>query len=88
MSIVERLLRIKRGKNLLSSQPAFDRMDTEEMHMRLPTFLRCDEGHIRGEIGEVLAGLKPGRSSEDEVTVFKSVGNAAQDLAVANLAFA
>jgi ornithine cyclodeaminase/alanine dehydrogenase-like protein (mu-crystallin family) len=56
--------------------------------MRLPTLLRCDEGHIRGEIGEVLAGLKPGRSSEDEVTVFKSVGNAAQDLAVANLAFA
>ena len=46
-----------------------------------------DEGHIRAEIGEVLAGLKPGRSSEDEVTVFKSVGNAALDLAVASLAF-
>jgi ornithine cyclodeaminase/alanine dehydrogenase-like protein (mu-crystallin family) len=46
-----------------------------------------DEGHIRAEIGEVLAGLKPGRSSEDEVTVFKSVGNAALDLAVASLVF-
>jgi ornithine cyclodeaminase/alanine dehydrogenase-like protein (mu-crystallin family) len=43
------------------------------------------ENHIRAEIGEVLAGLKPGRSSDDEVTVFKSVGNAAQDLAVAVL---
>jgi ornithine cyclodeaminase/alanine dehydrogenase-like protein (mu-crystallin family) len=43
------------------------------------------EGHIRAEIGEVLAGLKPGRLSEDEVTVFKSVGNAVEDLAVASL---
>jgi len=46
-----------------------------------------DEGHIRAEIGEVLAGLKPGRRSEDEVTVFKSVGNAVLDLAVASLVF-
>lgn len=41
--------------------------------------------HIRAEIGEVLAGLKPGRCSEDEITVFKSVGNAVEDLAVASL---
>ena len=44
-----------------------------------------DEGHILAEIGEVLAGLKPGRGSDDEVTVFKSVGNAALDLAMASL---
>ena len=44
-----------------------------------------DETHIRAEIGEVLAGLKPGRRSEDEITVFKSVGNAVEDLAVAAL---
>jgi len=43
------------------------------------------EGHIRAEIGEVLAGLKPGRRSDAEVTVFKAVGNAAEDLAVASL---
>ncbi|NTV81295.1 MAG: hypothetical protein HGA24_07730 [Candidatus Aminicenantes bacterium] len=43
------------------------------------------EDHIRAEIGEVLAGLKPGRGSDDEVTLFKSVGNAVLDLAVANL---
>jgi len=43
------------------------------------------EGHIRAEIGEVLAGLKPGRGSEEEITVFKSVGNAVEDLAVAGL---
>jgi ornithine cyclodeaminase/alanine dehydrogenase-like protein (mu-crystallin family) len=44
-----------------------------------------DEGHIRAEIGEVLAGLKPGRISGDDITLFKSVGNAAQDLAIACL---
>jgi ornithine cyclodeaminase/alanine dehydrogenase-like protein (mu-crystallin family) len=43
------------------------------------------EGHIRAEIGEVLAGLKPGRGSEEEITIFKSVGNAVEDLAVAGL---
>jgi len=46
-----------------------------------------DESHVRAEIGEVLAGLKPGRSSDDDVTVFKSVGNAALDLAMASLVF-
>jgi ornithine cyclodeaminase/alanine dehydrogenase-like protein (mu-crystallin family) len=43
------------------------------------------DDHIRAEIGEVLAGLKPGRGSDDEVTLFKSVGNAVLDLAVAAL---
>ena len=42
-------------------------------------------GHIRAEIGEVLAGTAPGRQSEDEITLFKSVGNAVEDLAVAGL---
>jgi len=46
-----------------------------------------DEDHILAEIGEVLAGLKPGRSSADEITVFKAVGNAALDLAMASLVF-
>jgi ornithine cyclodeaminase/alanine dehydrogenase-like protein (mu-crystallin family) len=44
-----------------------------------------DKSHIRAEIGEILAGLKPGRRSDDEITVFKSVGNAVEDLAVAAL---
>ena len=34
------------------------------------------------ELGSVLAGLAPGRGSADEITYFKSVGNAAQDVAV------
>lgn len=39
------------------------------------------------ELGEVVMGSKPGRESEDEVTFFKSVGLAAQDIAAAALAF-
>lgn len=39
-------------------------------------------GHIHAELGEVLAGTAEGRTSSDQVTVFKSVGNAIQDLAV------
>ena len=40
--------------------------------------------HIRGEIGEVLNGAVPGRRRADEVTVYKSLGIAAQDLATAH----
>jgi ornithine cyclodeaminase len=39
--------------------------------------------HIRAELGEVLLGLQQGRVSADEVTVFKSVGLAVEDLAAA-----
>ena len=39
------------------------------------------------EIGEVLSGKAPGRSSPGERTVFKSVGNGIQDLVVAVLAY-
>ncbi|MFQ5753619.1 MAG: ornithine cyclodeaminase family protein, partial [bacterium] len=41
---------------------------------------------IHAEIGEIAAGNKAGRESETEITFFKSVGNAVQDLAVANQA--
>jgi ornithine cyclodeaminase/alanine dehydrogenase-like protein (mu-crystallin family) len=41
------------------------------------------EDHIRGEIGQVLAGTVGGRRSDDEVTVFESLGIAVEDLAAA-----
>lgn len=43
--------------------------------------------HVQTEIGEVLAGTKPGRSKPDEVTLYKSVGIAIQDVATADLVF-
>jgi ornithine cyclodeaminase/alanine dehydrogenase-like protein (mu-crystallin family) len=39
--------------------------------------------HIRAELGEVLKGTKPGRTSNDEITLFKSLGLAVEDLAAA-----
>jgi alanine dehydrogenase len=41
------------------------------------------EEQIAAELGEVVAGTKPGRTSADEITVFKSVGVAFQDIATA-----
>jgi ornithine cyclodeaminase/alanine dehydrogenase-like protein (mu-crystallin family) len=41
---------------------------------------RVDDGHIVGEIGEVLAGRVAGRGSAAEVTAYKSLGSVAQDL--------
>lgn len=38
---------------------------------------------IYGELGEIAAGGKAGRENDNEITYFKSVGNAAQDAAVA-----
>jgi ornithine cyclodeaminase/alanine dehydrogenase-like protein (mu-crystallin family) len=39
--------------------------------------------HIRAEIGELLIGAAEGRRSDDELTVFKSLGLAVEDLAAA-----
>jgi ornithine cyclodeaminase/alanine dehydrogenase-like protein (mu-crystallin family) len=41
------------------------------------------DGHIVGEIGQVLAGEIEGRRSRDEITVYKSLGHVVQDLASA-----
>jgi ornithine cyclodeaminase len=40
--------------------------------------------HIRAEIGEVLMGDRPGRTSPEEITCFKSLGVAIEDLATAD----
>jgi ornithine cyclodeaminase len=39
--------------------------------------------HIRAEVGELLLGTKAGRTSPDEITLFKSLGLAVEDLAAA-----
>jgi alanine dehydrogenase len=45
------------------------------------------ESHIHGEIGDILAGIRPARSGTDEITLYKSVGIAIQDVATANLVY-
>ena len=48
---------------------------------------RITAEHVRGELGEVINGARPGRRSPDEVTLFKSLGLAVEDVAAAGVAF-
>jgi ornithine cyclodeaminase len=41
--------------------------------------------HIHAEIGELISGAKPGRTSAEQVTLYKSVGVAVQDAVAAHL---
>ncbi|MGH8528141.1 MAG: ornithine cyclodeaminase family protein, partial [Gammaproteobacteria bacterium] len=43
-----------------------------------------DDSHVQGEIGEVLLGQIPGRTSPEQITLFKSLGLAIEDLAAAH----
>ena len=43
--------------------------------------------HIRAELGDVLTGGHPGRTSPDEITLFKSLGLGIEDLAAAEYVY-
>jgi ornithine cyclodeaminase len=43
------------------------------------------EEHIHAEIGELISGARPGRTSPDQITLYKSVGVAVQDAVAAHL---
>lgn len=47
-----------------------------------------DDGHIAAELGEIVLGRAAGRIDDQQITFFKSVGNAAQDVASAQRAYA
>jgi alanine dehydrogenase len=42
---------------------------------------------LHGELGEIVAGAKAGRTAEEEVTVFDSTGLAIQDMACASVVY-
>lgn len=44
--------------------------------------------HLHAELGELVAGTKPGRTTRDQLTLYKSVGVAIQDAAAAALVLA
>jgi alanine dehydrogenase len=46
---------------------------------------RWTESHIAGELGEVILGRSPGRTAPDEIVIFKSLGQAVEDVAAAHL---
>ena len=48
---------------------------------------RFDERHIAGELGEVVLNRVAGRTSPEQITVFKSLGMAVEDVVTADLVF-
>ena len=46
-----------------------------------------DQDRIIGEVGQVMLGQIPGRQSEEEITLFESVGIAVEDLSAAALIY-
>jgi ornithine cyclodeaminase/alanine dehydrogenase-like protein (mu-crystallin family) len=46
-----------------------------------------DDSHIRGELGELVLGRVPGRAANADVTIFKSLGMAVEDVVAADLVF-
>ncbi|HXG88929.1 MAG TPA: ornithine cyclodeaminase family protein [Vicinamibacterales bacterium] len=48
---------------------------------------RFNEGHVIGELGDVVLGRLDGRTNDEQVTVFKSLGMAVEDVVAADLVF-
>jgi len=72
---------IKKGRLFVETRLAFE-----------PTPVGCDElaglnPEMGTELGEVLLNLGPGRQSEDELTVYKSMGHAIEDMVAANMIY-
>jgi ornithine cyclodeaminase/alanine dehydrogenase-like protein (mu-crystallin family) len=44
-----------------------------------------EPAHVHAELGELVAGTRPGRTAPHQITLYKSVGVAAEDLAAAML---
>jgi alanine dehydrogenase len=50
-----------------------------------PELLGLDPDAVHAELGELVAGTRPGRGAPDQITLYKSVGVAVQDAAAAAL---
>jgi ornithine cyclodeaminase len=59
------------------------RNEAGEYLLAIQEGLITGEDHVRAELGEVLAGLREGRRDPDELTLFRSLGLAIEDLAAA-----
>jgi ornithine cyclodeaminase len=53
-----------------------------------PELVGVDPSHVHAELGELVTGAKPRRRSQEEITLYKSVGVAVQDAAAAALVLA
>jgi ornithine cyclodeaminase/alanine dehydrogenase-like protein (mu-crystallin family) len=64
------------------------RNEAGEFRLAIAEGLIAGEEHVRAELGEVLTGAAPGRRDAGELTLFRSLGLAVEDLAAAQQAVA
>jgi ornithine cyclodeaminase/alanine dehydrogenase-like protein (mu-crystallin family) len=64
------------------------RHEAGEFRLAVTEGLIAGEDHVRAELGEVLAGTAAGRRDDEELTLFRSLGLAIEDLAAAEQAVA
>lgn len=60
---------------------------SSDLHLAIREGL-IEAGHVHAEVGELVAGTRPGRTSPAQITLYKSVGVAVQDAAAAALVLA
>jgi alanine dehydrogenase len=76
-TVADALLVVESRESALAAPPA-----------GAPELVGVSPADVHAELGELVAGTKPGRSSEDQITLYKSVGVAVQDVAAAALVLA
>lgn len=72
---------VQRGHLFVETRRAFDPAPVGSAEL---AGVRPERGT---ELGEVISGRKPGRLSDDEITVYKSMGHAVEDMVGANLVY-
>jgi ornithine cyclodeaminase/alanine dehydrogenase-like protein (mu-crystallin family) len=80
-TIIDALVCVESRATVLAPHPSGSNDLTEPIRKGLIT-----PEHIHAELGELVAGIKPGRTSDEQITLYKSVGVAVQDATAAELA--
>ena len=76
---------VKRGRLFVDSRNAA-LVESGDIVMNLASGL-FDASHVRGEVGELVLGRISGRVSDGDITIFKSLGMAVEDVVAADLVF-
>ena len=76
---------VKRGRLYVDSSAAAV-VEAGDIVMNIAAGL-FDASHVRGEVGELVLGRVQGRTSPGDITIFKSLGMAVEDVVAADLVF-
>ena len=76
-TVADALLVVESRESALAAPPA-----------GAPDLAGIDPAQVHAELGELVSGARPGRTSPDQISLYKSVGVAVQDAAAATLVLA